>query len=107
MTDLEIRKQIAAYVAGDVAAHELEDRLENAAWDVDTEAIRTLAGTALRLLAEYGNGDWTNDELQERLGSLSRTYWFLEAPKTGAEATVILQDQRPATAGRWRVAESV
>lgn len=111
MTDLEIRQRIAAFTDGEVEPHDLEDWLETAAWDLDAEPAKTLAADALRLLAEYGNGDWTDVELRERLGALYRTYWFAEAPKTqnvtGSDSIVIHQDQRSASPERLRVTESV
>jgi hypothetical protein len=104
--DLEIREQIAKYTNGEVEAAELADWLELASWDSDSE----LAATALRLLAEQEHGDWTAAEIRERLGALSRAYRFEQAPNTafsGSASQVIRQDQRSATADRWRVAESV
>lgn len=110
MLDLEIREQIADFVRGDIDAAQLEDWLEDASWGEDAEPTRTLAATVLRLLAEHANGDWTDSEMREQLGALSRNYWFEQAPKTalaGSDTPIILQDQRSAAAGRWRVAGSV
>lgn len=110
MSDVEIREQIARYIEGNIIAQELEDRLENETWGLESEPARTLAATVLRLLAEHGHGDWTDTELREQLGAISRFYWFDQAPKTawsGSEAAVIRQDQQSEAAGRWRVAESV
>jgi hypothetical protein len=109
MTDLEIRERIAALTSGGIGARELEDQLEDGAWELEAEPARTLAADALRLLAEHGNGDWTDAELNERLGALSRTYWFEQAPKrslSGSDSPVIRHDQQSAVAGRSPVAES-
>lgn len=103
MRDLEIREQIRRYVNGGLAANELEDWLETEAWNLNVEPARTLAGDVLRLLAEQGHGDWTEDELRARLGNLSRTYWFEDAPKDTwgtSGAGIILEDQRSAAVGR-------
>lgn len=110
MTEVEIRQRIAAFTDGEIEPHVLEDWLENAAWDVDEEPARTLAADALRLLAEFDNGDWTDAEIRERLGGLYRTYWFVRGPKgnfTGSDSLVIHQDQRSASPGRLRVLGSV
>jgi anti-sigma factor RsiW len=111
MSDIEIRELVARYLeSNDIAPQELADRLENESWELTAEPVATLAATVLRLLAEHDNGDWTESELKERLGGVTRNYWLDHAPKTvltGAASTVTLQDQRPAAAGRWRVAESV
>jgi hypothetical protein len=111
MLDLEIREQVARYVADELKASELEDWLESESWDLEAEPARTLAADLLRLLAEYANGDWTDSELRAQLGALSRTYWFDQAPKqsrSGSVSGVIRQGaQQSATADRWRVAESV
>lgn len=109
MLDLEIRKQINRYLdpKGDVEAAELEAWLAAEAWDIDDEpqATRQLAFDAMRLLAERGNGDWDDAELRERLGALSRTYWFVTAPKTDSVATVIRRDPRLPATDRRHVAE--
>ena len=108
MSDLEIREAIRRYITGDLDAPTLEDRLEAVAWDMP--AAQRLVADALRLLAEHANGDWTDSELRERLGVLTRTYWFEQAPKhtmPGAESVVIRQADRAALAGRLRVTESV
>lgn len=109
MLDLEIRERIGAYVAGDLSAAELEDWLEDASWDVAQEPTRSLAATVLRLLAEHGNGDWTEAELGARLGHVGRTYWFESAPKTtltGTDAALTQHGQWSPLAGRRRAAES-
>lgn len=83
MTGLEIREQILRYIDGDVSAPDLEDWLENGAWDEDgiEPPARALVQDALRVLAEHANDDWTEDELKDRLGQMARTYWFEQAPK--------------------------
>ena len=111
MLDLQIREQIARHVEGKLEPSELEDWLENESWEVEAEPARSLAADALRLLAEHGNGDWTDSELRAQLGALSRTYWFDQAPKqtrSGSVSGVIRREaEQSATADRWRVAESV
>jgi hypothetical protein len=82
--DLEIRERLAAFVAGESDPAQLEEWLHDIAWDLDTEPARTFVATALRLLAEFANGDWTEGELSARVAALSRFYWFEVAPKEPA-----------------------
>lgn len=105
--DHEIREQIARYIAGGISAAELEDWLEDATWDDDGRTA-PLAASTLRLLAEHGNGDWTDAELVESLGTLTRSYWFQQAPKvawSGSAATVTVHQPSP-SADRRHVAAS-
>ena|ERR1035437_1349480 len=110
MIDLEIRKLIANYIAEEIPAAGLADRLEDLAWDLEEEPARGVAAAALLLLSEHENGDWTDEELRERLGAISRMYWFDQAPKQAfAEASgdVIQQVQLSAGSERRRVVASV
>lgn len=109
MSDLEIREAIRQYIAGDVDARALEDQLEGVAWEGLADPARRLTNDALRLLAEQANGDWTDSDLREQLGVLTRTYWFERnaESKTGTSSAVIRQTAVPATAERLHVAESV
>ncbi len=102
MLDLEIRERIARYTRGDLGARELEDWLEGVVWGLDTQPEKDLAATALSLLVEHANGDWTDAELRGRLGALSRTYWFDHAPRTvisGSIARVTRLNQSSGSAG--------
>lgn len=105
---LEIRQEIARYADGTFSAADLEDRLEEVAWDLETEPERTLAADALRLLAEHSNRDWTDEELKQKLVSLSQTYWFQQAPKVAwsGSATGITLHQESAAAGTPRAVVS-
>ncbi len=110
MTDLEIRQQVARFAQGELEAWDLEDWMEGAAWELDAGPARTLAATALRLLAEHASGDWSDPELREALGVLSRVYWFDQAPKmtlSGSTSTVIRHAQPSGSADRRLVVESV
>lgn len=110
MTDLEIREQVANYLAGRVNAAELEDRLETVAWDLEAEPGRTLAADVLRLLAEHSNGDWDEEELRDRLGALTRLYWFQLAPKvawSGAASGVTRHQEQSVVVDRSRAKVSV
>ena len=86
--ELEARDLLARYVAGEIDAAELEDELEQISWD---GAPGT--GFVLRLLHEYANGDWTDDELRGRLEPLAHTYVWTWAKQnlTGSSAETTLQ----------------
>jgi len=111
MLDIEIRKQISLYTREEITSSDLEGWLSEKTWDIDDEpvATRDLAYEALRLTSEAANGDWTDLELRERLGGLSRTYWFKQAPKTAyanSDTRVTRSGPLPgAAAGIQRVAE--
>jgi hypothetical protein len=110
LDDQQIRARIRAYTDGTLSAAALEDWLESESWDEGTLRApeRQLANDALRLLAEFGNGDWTEGELAEQLGSLSRLYWFVHAPRvvrSDAMTTVIRHDRRLAGTGRSHASE--
>lgn len=108
--DLAIREQIARLVDQEQTVADLEDWLQEYAADLEDDPAKSLAADALRLLFEHGNSDWTDDELAERLGALSRVYWFRHAPKgvviSGSQAGLIHHDRRQAAAGRSPVAGS-
>lgn len=109
MSDLDIREQIAHYVAREIDAAALEDWLHDYAWKLE-DSGGPLALQTLRLLAERGNGDWTDDELRDRLAALSRTYWLEHAPRlvySGSIGHVIREDRQSPSVERLRVAESV
>jgi hypothetical protein len=102
--ELKPRDLIARYIAGVIGAAELEDRLEDVAWGSDSN----LASLALRLLHEYTNGDWIEDELRERLDAFARTYeqTFVTPNRTGVSADTMVQ-ALPARVETRRVAVSV
>jgi len=109
MTELDtaIRKQIAAFVAGQVEAADLAGWLETEMWTADDEpvSVRDLGNEASRLLAETANGDWSEGDLRERLGALSRNYWLEVTPRrtwTGS-GDLTRHSDHSAGAGRPRV----
>lgn len=106
--DLAIREQIAGLVEGTQSVTDFEGWLQEFAIDLEETLAQSLAADALRLLSEHENGDWTDDEITDQLGALSRFYWFEGAPKTvlsGSDAELINHDRRLAATGRSPVAE--
>lgn len=66
--DLEIREQIARYLAGEQSLHELLEWLlplsREGNRDADREA-EALTNEILLRWAEYTNGDWSEEELKD------------------------------------------
>lgn len=111
MLDLEIRKRLARYNAKRLKLADLDDWLNTESWEVRSEPVETqrLLFDAMRLIAEHDNGDWTEPELRQKLGALSRLYWFEQAPRTvvtTSEATIIRHDLGSETARRSPVEAS-
>jgi hypothetical protein len=112
MLDLEIRKRLARYNAKRMKLTDLDDWLNSESWDVRTEPPETqqLLFDAMRLIAEHANGDWTDAELRQKLGALSRTYWVDRAPKdrlVGESSSAVIQPTPAGQADRPRVVASV
>lgn len=108
MSDLEIRKQIARYVNREIDAAAIEDWLQSYAWDAEGSG-GSLVADILRLLAEHGNGDWSDSDVRDRVAGLNRTYWFESAPKSvvpDSMSTVIPHGRRSVASDRRLVAES-
>src|SRR5712692_6815584 len=68
--DFNIRERLATYLAKEISLHEFEDWFFPETWDVDQLGDLALTnlvyGIKLRL-AEFSNGDWTEDELRSLL----------------------------------------
>lgn len=108
MLDLEIREQIGRYARGRIDGAELDAWLSAEAADAEDAATQQLAFDALRLLSEGANGDWEDEDLRDRLGALSRFYWFQQAPKNviPASGSIFIRRSRwSAGTDRSRVAE--
>jgi hypothetical protein len=68
----EVCEQVQAFVAGDLAPHELAGWLDSVADEMDAEdsATRRLVGQAYTLLAEFDRGDRTIEDVRARLDAL-------------------------------------
>ena len=75
----EIRDEVAGYLAGHRSISALWDWAHARFWDVDNredpEQAR-LAHEVELLLSETANGDWTEDELRDKLRGLVSVYQF-------------------------------
>lgn len=73
----EIRKQVARYLAGGLAIADFHAAVVPLIWNIerraDPEAV-SLGREVELLLAETEHGDWTEDELRERLAPMVTNY---------------------------------
>ncbi len=68
--DYIIREQLAKYLVGEVSLHKFEDWFFPEIWNVDqvnNVALLNLVYEIKLRLAEFSNGDWTENELQSLL----------------------------------------
>lgn len=71
--DLKIRERLASYLAGEISRREFEEWFIPATWNKAHErnpVTAHLIGDIDLRLAEFSNGDWTEDELCEQLRPL-------------------------------------
>ena len=75
--DFNIREQLARYLASEISLHEFEDWFFPETWNIDQtddlNLLNLVYGIKLRL-AEFSNGDWTEDELHSRLRPFTEQY---------------------------------
>jgi hypothetical protein len=69
---MEIENQISRYIAGQSSLAEFHNWLIPVAWDIDRDSqpAKRLAHRAQLLLAEFSNGDRSEDELRSELWNL-------------------------------------
>lgn len=73
----EIREQLARYVRGDISLHEFRRWFVPQVWNIhqrNDAALEDFVGEIDLRMAEYSNGDWSEEDLREILSSLLRTY---------------------------------
>jgi hypothetical protein len=81
--DFNIHERLIDYLAGEITLRDFEDWFFPETWDVDQKRDLALVGLvyAIKLsLAEFSNGDWTEDELRGLLQSLQEKH-ILIAPQ--------------------------
>jgi len=74
---LEMRKQVARYLAGEISIAEFQTHLAPLTWNVERRADPEVAAIAHELdlrLAEFSHGDWTEPELQAHLSPFVTSY---------------------------------
>jgi len=75
--DIEIRKQLARYLAGEIALSGFQDWFVPRAWNVDKRGdhyVAQLVHSIELKFAEYSSGHWTEDELKQTLRPLLTNY---------------------------------
>ena len=68
----EIRKRLASYVGGEISLRDFQEWFVPVAWGTDARgnsAATSLVSRIELLLAEFSNGDWTEQELKHKLRS--------------------------------------
>lgn len=74
---LEMRKQVVRYLARELSIAELQVALAPLAWNADRRADPASAALAHDLdllLAEFSHGDWSEDEIRQRLRPVVANY---------------------------------
>ena len=68
--DQDIRGWVAQYVSGVISLRKFQEWFAPRAWNIDSTGDAAAAQLASRielLLAEFSNGDWTEEELRQKL----------------------------------------
>lgn len=71
--DLEIREQLARYIAGDIRLGAFREWFSPQAWNIDQRADIPTARMVHEIdlvLAEFDHGDWTEEEVKRLFTSL-------------------------------------
>lgn len=79
--ELALRQRMTRYLEGSLQLRELHEWLGSAAWNIDAWASASVAQLyhdVELLFAEHAHGDWTEDELKDRLAPLA-SYVSVEA----------------------------
>lgn len=101
LVDREIREQLARYLAGEIPLQQLEEWLVRRSWDlhrIANERTHELVAELELLLAEFSNGDWTEEELRRMLAPLVESYTVQVGPwppRTGSSAQTIRSPVAP------------
>lgn len=77
MLDIEIREQLARYLANEISLEEFQGWFVPATWNVEQTNNPIAAELAHEIelrLAEFSNGHWTEDDLRSLLGPLVENY---------------------------------
>jgi hypothetical protein len=77
MLDVEIRSHLIEYLLGRFSLDQLQEWLAVHTWDVHQTGLRfaqELAYTLQHRIAEYSNGDWSEDELKDLLRPLASVF---------------------------------
>ena len=90
----QINAHLCRYLTGEISLIEFQEWFIPSTWNVehsqDPYAVELAANIHL-LLAEFSNGDWTEEELRAKLAPLTIRYTVGAgtAPKTGTSSAII------------------
>ena len=66
--DFEIRKQLIRYLSGQISLNNFQEVFIPIIWDIDKKEnknVKKLSNRIILRLAEYSNGDWSEQELKD------------------------------------------
>lgn len=72
--DLEIRKELVRYLSGKISLQDFQTWFIPTIWNIDKTKNQTTEALAYEImlrLAEFSNGDWTEDDLKLKFSSLA------------------------------------
>jgi len=95
--DIDIRDKIVSYLLDDISIEQLEDWFVSASYNFlqkENKNIVDLVSDIGLLLAEYSNGDWSENELKNFLRPMVESYSvyidYIPVLKYGASAAQVL-----------------
>lgn len=95
--DLEIREWLARYLAGEIPLRAFQEWFVPVVWNVEQSGDRAaeeLAHETELRLAEFSNGDWTEQELRRKLLPLVECYTVNMASKMSiSSSSVVITSQ--------------
>jgi len=89
-SEFELRQELARYLKGQSALKEFEDWFVARSWNINQNSNPSLHNLVSQIelsLAEFGNGDWTEEELRQEFGILLTNYEFQYYPFGGETLT--------------------
>ncbi len=75
-SEIELRKELARYLEGQCTLKEFEDWFVPRSWNFNQNSnpsLRNLVAQIELSLAEFSNGDWTENELRQQFGIFMTT----------------------------------
>ena len=72
--ELQVRREIVRYLAGEISLAEFRNWFDATTWETGPG----LAADVDLLVAEYSNGDWTQEELRSKFKNVTQTLFSVE-----------------------------
>ena len=89
-SEIELRQELARYLKGQCTLKDFEDWFVPRSWNINQNSnpsLRNLVSQIELSLAEFGNGDWTEEELRQEFGILLTNYEVQYHPFGGETLT--------------------